>query len=126
MTENIFEEVERLKKRLDGQKEYWENLGWFKLYHDEYRDDGYKDQYGIWHWAHVLDAEVEVQVVKTYYYVDYGSTMLGAIAVDKDGNEYKHQPSAIDMNDDWWSGNKRSWYRFPHGLVIDKEGNQLK
>jgi hypothetical protein len=122
---NLFERAEKRKKELDHEKEYWENLGWFKLYHDEYREDGYKDQYGIFHWAHVLDAEVEVQVVRTFIYEDYDYTMLGAIAIDKDGNEYKYKPDVTSMNNDVWFGMGKSWYRFPHGLVIDKEGNRV-
>lgn len=120
---NIFEQAEKLRKQFDEEEKNWRNRGWFKLYRYEYTQGAYKDQFGKGHWADVLTDIVEVKVVDTYLTSDYGLDMLGFVAKDKEGNEYKYLPSA--EGNGFWDGSGKNWKHYLDGLTVDREGNQV-
>jgi len=124
---NAIEEGKRLESEFEKSRNYWIDLGWFKVIHYEWKREAYQDQYGIWHEAHVIDDEKEIHVVDTFIYVDYGQTMLGLIAEDVDGNKYQRRPSAIDMCTDYWSGNGHyDWHARPFMLTIYSDGRKFE
>ena len=124
---NIIDQAKELEKEFQQKREYWNKLGWFKIHHKEYVQRAYQDQYGIWHGAYVIDNEVEIHVTDTFVYESYNSTMLGAIAKDRDGNEYQYHPDAISIGNGNWCGNGYyNWSRDPFQLTIYKNGEVFK
>jgi hypothetical protein len=123
---NLLEHAEELKKRFEEEQEWYKKRGWFSLYKTDYRKEGYKDQFGIWHWANVLVAEIKVRYKSAFIAESWGCTMQGIIAEDIDGNEYQRYPDAI-ARDQTWSGN--GFYNlttYLHGLTVREDGTLVK
>lgn len=122
---NIIEEAEKLKKRFEEEQEWYRKLGWFSLYKTDYRPKGYKDQFGVWHWAYVLVDEIKVRYKSAFIAESWGSTMQGIIAEDENGNEYQRYPDAIAMNQTWKGNGYWNLTTYLPELTVREDGTRV-
>lgn len=123
---NVIEQAKELTKRKEDADRSYKKLGWFRLYQYEWKKEAYQDQYSLWHEAYIVNNEVSVRVIDTFFFESWGTTMIGAIAEDKEGKQYIYQPDATSMGNDYWGGNGHyDWHRFPFRLTIRKDGTRL-